>query len=195
MNMYGNKIISGRSTKLLSLMLITTGIFLLGWNIKVWSTPSIITDHIVRHEKKAAKHSSGTKILSRSAYNRIVNEDPFRASRRAYTAPVKARVVTQTARVAPVLRAPNLVLLGTVILDNGRAAMLSSVGGNSETISYKTGDTIGGFTIKEISEDSVILSRGDEQMYVSMNERAKAPGSAMTERVNPQSWQVRQIQR
>ncbi len=196
MNMYGNNIISGRNTKLLSIMLITTGVFLLGWNVKIWSTPSISTNFTQRHEKKNTKQTSGTRLLSRSAYNRIVTADPFRASRRAYSAPVKARVpVQQTARIAPVLRAPNLVLLGTVLLDNGRAAMLSNVGRDSETNSYKTGDTIGGFMIKEITKNSVLLTRGLDQLSVTMNDIADSTKDTPTVRFNTGGWQSTQRQR
>ncbi|MFQ5480086.1 MAG: type II secretion system protein N [Thermodesulfobacteriota bacterium] len=177
MNIYGDSIISGRKAKLLNIILILLGIALLGWNISIWTKPSVMHVTGQRHEKKAAEKTVKKGPLRRSAYNRIITEDLFRETRKPYTAKVQSAPVTAAVQKKAPIVAPNLTLLGTIILNNGNAAVISMKGQEDKTRSYRVGESIGGFKITEITEKEVFLSSGAVPLKVMMNDNVQArPG-------------------
>ncbi|MFQ5353312.1 MAG: hypothetical protein ACE5DR_00055 [Thermodesulfobacteriota bacterium] len=172
MNIYGNNLISGRNARLLNLMLISLGLFFIGWTISIWIAPSTVPSSGLRHKKEVSERYERQRLLRMSAYNNIVKNDLFMSTRRQYVPPPKHAPVKRAVRSAAPLKTPDIRLLGTVILDNGRAAVMSLQGMESETRSYKVGDTLGGFKINKITDNSVSLQRGAETLTVFMNEKA-----------------------
>lgn len=74
---------------------------------------------------------------------------------------------------------PEFVLYGTLITDTISLAYLedlkvprSTVGRGKRQISMKKGDTLSGFTLKEIEADKIVMVRGEEKMVVSLNDPA-----------------------
>jgi len=194
MNVYGGDFISGRNAKLLNIILIILGISLLGWNVRIWMKPSVVPSTYIGHEKKAAVKYVKKGPVRRTAYNRIVTEDLFRASRKPYAASATTVAVKKVVQSRVPVAAPKLKLLGTVILDNGKAAIISDIGPAQETKSYKVGENIGGFEITTITENSVILTRGTESLEIIMNDNSKSAAGAKrgwktTTRSLPQPWQ------
>ena len=177
MNIYGNNLISSRNTKLLNIMLITMGVFFLGWTLSIWMAPSTVSSSGVKLKKEMTGKYERLRLLRMSAYNTIAANDLFRATRKRYVAPPKATAVKKVVRTAAPLKTPNLRLFGTIILDDGRAAVMSIQGLESATKSYKVGETIGGFKINKITDNTVSLKRGTETLTVLMNEKAGSYGT------------------
>jgi hypothetical protein len=84
------------------------------------------------------------------------------------------------------LAKPEIFLYGTLLTDTTRIAYIedkkspqSTPGrGNRQTI-VKQGDVVGGFTIKNVETDKIVLVRGEEQMVVFLND-AKKTRTAVT---------------
>jgi hypothetical protein len=98
----------------------------------------------------------------------ITEQNLFHPSRKA---------VEETGNEQP-LPTPDIVLYGTLIMDNLTAAYVqdrkstsSTPGRENRQRLLKKGDTISGFVLKEVGEDRIVLVRGDERMIVSLNEK------------------------
>ncbi|MFQ5442184.1 MAG: hypothetical protein ACE5EB_05605 [Thermodesulfobacteriota bacterium] len=169
MNIYHDNLISGANAKFLNALLIAVIIFLLGWTVTIWMEPAAGPSPTAETPAKAPRNYGEKTLPGRSSYNLIVKKDLFRASRRKYVAPPKPRAVKRVVRKKPVLKAPSLTLLGTVILDDGKAAMMSFRGRENDAKFYRVGDKVGGFTIKKIDEKSVLLKRGKRTLKVLMS--------------------------
>jgi hypothetical protein len=75
---------------------------------------------------------------------------------------------------------PELVLFGTVISDDGSFAYIedkksprTTPGRGPRQSVVKKGDVVGGFILKEIRSDKILLSRGEETMVVNLLETGK----------------------
>lgn len=176
MNIYRDNLIPGADSKLLNALLIVLVIFLLAWTATIWMKPAAAPSLTAVRPEKAPRDYVGKKLPGRASYNLIAKKDLFRASRRAYVAPPKPKAVKKVVRKKPVLKAPSLTLLGTVILDDGKAAMMSFRGRENDAKFYKVGDKVGGFTIKKIDEESVLLKRGSQTLKVLMSRTDGARG-------------------
>jgi hypothetical protein len=82
---------------------------------------------------------------------------------------------------------PELVLYGTVISDGASIAYIedkkapkTSPGRGKRQSAVKKGDVLGGFVLKDIETDRIILSRGEEVMVVRLTEAGKQREGAMT---------------
>ncbi len=193
MNIYGDNLISGHKAKLLNIVLIILGIALLGWNISIWMTAPTVQTAGVKAEKKSAPRQVKKGHLRRTAYNKIVTEDLFRSTRRPYVAPITPKAPPKAVQSVAPLKAPNLTLLGTIILNKGNAAVISQKGKEDETRSYRVGESIAGFKITEITEKEVLLSRGNTPLRIVMNDNtqavpAKRRGWPSTTRSVSQRW-------
>lgn len=178
MNIYGNNFLSSRDARLLNILLISAGIFFLVWTLSIWISTSNVPSGVARQDKEMTPKYEKQRLLRMSAYNQISTKDLFSPTRTKYVAP-RTAVAKPVVRAAAPSKAPSLKLLGTVILDNGHAAVMSVQGMEDETRSYKEGESIGGFRIDTITDNSVSLSRGSERLVVLMNEKpGTTPGTA-----------------
>ncbi len=90
------------------------------------------------------------------------------------------RRVPQEKKSQQPLPRPELVLYGTVVSDDASVAFVedkksprTSAGRGKRQSVIKRGDTIGGFVLKEILTDRIVLSRGEESMTVHLIEAGK----------------------
>jgi len=176
MNIYGDTFATGRNARFLNFLLIVAGIALFAWTVSIWMEPAVVPYHTAARRAKAPSHSGVRRLSGRSSYNIIVNNDIFRASRKRYVAPPKPVAIRGTVRTIQPAQLPSLTLLGTVILDKSKAAIISLRGRENEAEFYKVGDTIGEFTIKKILKDSVLLKSGTQVLEVPLNRPNDAKG-------------------
>ncbi len=119
-------------------------------------------------EEKPAEHSppSPADYIIVSEENLFHPERKIPAEKKAEEAP---------------LPKPEIVLYGTLIADNTSLAYLedlksprSTLGRGRRQIVLKKGDTLSGFTLKEIDPDKIVMVRGEEKMVVHVLEPGKA---------------------
>jgi hypothetical protein len=83
---------------------------------------------------------------------------------------------------------PEFVLYGTLITDDLRLAYMedlkaprNSPGRGKRQTALKKGDTLSGFTLKEIEADRIIMARGEESLTVKvLGDTAKKERSVQT---------------
>jgi hypothetical protein len=90
--------------------------------------------------------------------------------------PVEKTQKAEGKAIVPVPR-PELVLHGTMIFDGLKIAYvedkktpLATTGQGTRPLVLKEGDPIGGFILKQITENMIILSNGEEQMALYLDE-------------------------
>jgi len=178
MNIYRETFIPGLSGKYLNLILIAIGIAFTAWIVSIWTGPVVPAYHSAA--RKAMRHSGNSlrKPVGSSSYKIIVNNDIFRASRKRHIA-AKAAAGQKSAvlQVRPSTPLPNLTLLGTIILQKKKTAIISLRGREDDAQFYKVGDTIGELRIEKISKDAVILKRGTEVLTVPLSRPNDAAGA------------------
>ncbi|MFI5305429.1 MAG: hypothetical protein ACHQYP_11635 [Nitrospiria bacterium] len=158
----------------LILVLIIAGFSILLVNI--WRNLPEVPTLAIKPIGRASSGSQAREILSASAYQMMVDNDVFRPSRQKYV-PIpkpKAKPKSQLALPAPPppKPVPKLALIGTVLLDDGEAAIIENMGSGRKTANYKLGDNIEGFIVKEIQKEMVLLDRDGESLKVIMNQSA-----------------------
>jgi type II secretory pathway component PulC len=116
---------------------------------------------------KAEKARPEMPLPARSEYDAIAENDLFRQSRQKYVAPPKPLPKPVVIQAPPPPPLPKLTLIGTVIRDDGKAAILDYAGKSSY---YRAGDDIKGFVIKDIRKDSVLLERAGDTLRVGMSQ-------------------------
>jgi len=169
MRIYGDTLVKGGQGRLLSALLISTALFLIAWNITIWMKPMSVPSTVVKGPASEVDGPGERELPNMRSYDVIVNKDVFNASRKKYVAPRKPKARKRVVRKAATVRTPRLTLLGTVILDDGKAAMISFQGRENDAKFYKVGDKIDGYTIKKIDQDSVLLKSGKRTLKVEMN--------------------------
>jgi hypothetical protein len=184
--MHGLKYIF-RNINLLNIMLIAViiilanHIFLPMFNKSVtYKLPAgkkIISD---KDEKPAESH-----VTSPSDYTIIAEENLFHPDRK----------IPAEKKAEQPLPKPEFVLYGTLITDDMRLAYLedlkephSSPGRGRRQTVLKIGDTISGFTVKEIDTEKVVVVRGEERIVVPINDPSQP--KARTATTMPSSGQV-----
>jgi len=191
LNIYGGTLISGKNARALNILLIVTGIALFALTVSVWMRPSLAPYN--GHARSVREHGAGGahRPLGRTAYNIVVNNDIFRASRKRYVAPKEALPVRNTARAGRLTQLPGLTLLGTVILHESTAAIISLRGKENDANLYMLGDTIEGFTIKRIDKDSVLLGNGTQVLTLPLS----PPNETAAKGATPRSGSYRRYGR
>lgn len=116
-----------------------------------------------------------------SNYNVIGEKNLFRAERREWTPPPKSEQ-GQDNKDTPKPPPPQLTLYGTIVYgDDVRVAIIKGGGGRGgageERMSYRLGDVISGYSIKDIKEDKVMLARGDDVMELKLREGKSRPAA------------------
>jgi hypothetical protein len=88
---------------------------------------------------------------------------------------------------------PDFVLFGTLITGGARLAYLedlkaprSTAGRGKRQIALKEGDTLSGFTLKEIEADKIVMVRGDETVTIPVNPRDRNVAAVETTAAAPQ---------
>lgn len=168
-----------RPQRLLNAVFAASAVGLLIWLLLIWIEP--LTPSI--DGGKAAPppdNSAGTKAVKTPSYSIIVEKDLFSPVRHKYSPPPPKPVVAAPppppppppARKAP----PRLTLLGTVILDDGEAAIMEFAGSAQKGEYYRVGDMIEEFQVKEIRKETVVLER-DDGVVLRVAMSSSSPGS------------------
>jgi len=97
-------------------------------------------------------------------------------------------------KVEQPLPKPDFVLFGTLITGGTSLAYLedlkaprNTAGRGKRQIALKKGDTLSGFTLKEIEADKIVMVRGDETITIPVNPRDRnVPTTATTAAATPQ---------
>ena len=117
----------------------------------------------------ASEKTSQPQTPSIAEYAVISEENLFHPER---------RIPPEKKEAAP-LPKPDFVLFGTLISDDLRLAYLedlkaprSTAGRGKRHTALKKGDTMSGFTLKEIEADKIVMVRGEEKIIVSINDTA-----------------------
>ena len=151
----------------------------------------------VKHEKTgplAEKKLDPSKTPSPLEYTVIAEQNLFHPER-------KIPVDIEEAQPLP---KPEFVLYGTLISEDTNAAYmedkkspLSSPGRGKRQTTLKLGESMSGFTLKELSDDRVIMARGEERLTVYLIDPQKpkervvtAPASSTVDQGNKSGAQV-----
>lgn len=135
--------------------------------LKVLWQPVYVRENASAPAPKVEKKSAQRQLPARSEYDVIAENDLFRQSRHKYAAPPKPLPKPVVVPAAPPKPPPKLTLIGTVIRDEGKAAIMDYAGKSSY---YRAGDDIEGFVVKDIRKDSVLLEREGETLWVGMSQ-------------------------
>ncbi len=174
MRIYNQGLTSGLNGWLVNAVLIGAGVLFAAWTVNIWLSPgpSPMTQG-VRHETRTARPARLVRPGA-SSYSIVASKDIFSASRTSGAGGTTSR---KRLPGSTLVKAPDLTLLGTVILDDGRAAIISARGMEKEARTYKKGDRIGGIVIKEINSDYVTLDSGGQILRVPMSKPAASGAS------------------
>ncbi len=164
------------NTRLLNALLAGVGVIFLAWTVSIWVRPEPVLRSVVQGAGAAPQRRVVRRPKRVLSYSIIARRDPFRASRSRYAAPVRSGGAGPVVSARTPLKAPNLTLLGTVILDNARAAIIGFRGMEKDASYYRKGETIGGYTITRINRDSVLLENGNEVLSVPLSKPVEAGG-------------------
>lgn len=135
----------------INILLIITVIILSLLLLRVWMEPvEIPVIAKVAKERVAVEH--GTPLRPPSYYNVIVAKDLFNPFRQGAAAQSQL-----SAKPLPTMQPGDLTLVGTILLADKKLAIIDIKSSKQEPRSYSVGDTIGGFVIKDITEDKVVL--------------------------------------
>jgi type II secretory pathway component PulC len=168
LNIYQKIILIKTQGSRLNILLISTIVFFFVWLVALWVQPGRIPSFEAESQGQMPGIFTEKKIPVISTYNVIVDKDIFSSSRRKFTAHADSKSAKRT-----IPKAPSLILLGTVILDDYRAAMISYKNSKESAKYYQVGNSIEGFVIKNITKDSVLIRRGNETITVEMNQQKK----------------------
>jgi type II secretory pathway component PulC len=152
-------------------------------------------------EKKAIKYKSISSVLRSDEsgentkrlaspgqppadYLLIAENNPFHPER---IIPVEEKTKAQ-----PPLPKPEFILYGTLITDDikiayisDEKASISTAGRGKRQIPLRLGETLSGFTLKEVENDKVLMERGDERLYVHIYDPLKAKSRHLTSSTMP----------
>jgi hypothetical protein len=159
-----------RNINLLNILLIVTAVSFAGY----WLSPLLAAK--IKYALPVAKKSAEVKgeekasqpqVPSVTEYALISEENLFHPER---------KIPVEKKEEAP-LPKPDFVLFGTLITDDLKLAYLedlkaprSSAGRGKRQVALKKGDTMSGFTLKEIETDKIVMVRGEEKMIVPVND-------------------------
>lgn len=135
-------------------------------NIKSDYTLPAAKKTVEKTEEKAAAFQSP----SIAEYTLIAEQNPFHPDR---------KIPVEKTADAP-LPKPDFVLYGTMITDSVSIAYIEDMKAPSSTpgrgkrqTALKKGDTMAGFTLKDIETDKIVMARGEEQLIVHLNDPQK----------------------
>lgn len=154
----------------LKAVLAAAALFLSVWIIRIWWSPLPVPEK-EEGRVNAYKTYAGRVLPEPSFYNVVVEKDIF-TSARARMKPKPAVKVVKPEPPSPVVETrkppPRLSLIGTVLFDDGEAALIDYPGMGRPAY-YRAGDEIEGFVITTINKDYVVLEREGEVLKVAMS--------------------------
>lgn len=150
-------------------------IFSIAWTVHVWTRP--VLDGPMEDAVSGARRSAveAASVPEKKDYSILDSKDPF-GPLRVKVAAVKPKTLAPPPVALPLppppppppKPVPKFVLVGTVILGSNSKAVITYPGGARE--SYKTGEAVEGFVIKQIKSDSVLLERDGQVIRVFITE-------------------------
>jgi hypothetical protein len=149
-----------------------TGALLFAFNI-FFPSIEITSGFALPSVKKSVVETEETgmeiRIPSITEYAKIPEENLFHPERKI---PVEKKADQQQ----PPLPKPEFVLYGTLITDGLRLAYIedlkaprNSPGRGKRQTALKKGDSLSGFTVKEIEADRIVMTRGEESVDVKVS--------------------------
>lgn len=176
-----------RKERVVNALLAASAAFFAVWSLLIWVSPvetPADAGHILRVKDRVG--SSYMRVLPASSYMVIVEKDVFRPARQMYVPPKpKPKVAPPPPPPPPRRPPPRLTLIGTVLLDDGEAAIMDNAGTSQKGGFYKVGDVIEEFVIKNIRKDFVILKRDGETLKVVMSISAQQPNKVENNEAPP----------
>jgi hypothetical protein len=161
-----------RNINLLNIILITSIIILANYTVLPMFNMNI------RYTLPAGKKTIGdtdekpadSHIPSLTDYTMIAEENLFHPERK----------IPAEKKAEQPLPKPDFVLYGTLITDDIRLAYLedrkapyATPGRGKRQTVLRLGDTMSGFTVKEIDIDKIVMARGEERIEVNVSDPAK----------------------
>lgn len=166
-------------SSVLSAFLVTALFAALAWLFLIWKEPLVALPRAEGAFGQKPVRASVNKAAAKSeAYRASSERDIFRpVLPRAVERPKKAKKTEPLPPPPPPVKPPppRLALIGTIILDDREAAIIDYAGSGQKG-TYRVGDDIEGFVIKEIRKDWVLLDRDGEAMRVFMSQSSGAGG-------------------
>lgn len=115
-------------------------------------------------------------------YNVITEKNLFHPTRKI---PSETKEEQQTVR-------PDIILYGTLIMDNKRVAYVedkknnySTPGRGQRQITVNEGEMIAGYKLTKVNADSILLVRGDDKITVTLRaQKERKPGEADTNKIS-----------
>lgn len=133
--------------------------------------PKPLSENLRLNESEEVREKKPISLPSTDLFL-IAENNPFHPER---IIPVEKKME------APPLPKPEFVLYGTLITDDIKVAYLSdekasisTAGRGKRQIPLRPGETLSGFTLKEIEDDKVLMMRGDEKLYVYLYDSSKS---------------------
>ena len=165
-----------RSINLINIMLAAAVIFFADYmvlpffNMGVRFTPPAI-GRTASQDSAPAEKPAEDKTPSPSDYVIVAEQNVFHPERR----------IPPLAAEAQPLPKPDFVLYGTLMSSDVKVAYMedkkspqSTPGREKRQTPLRIGDTMSGFTLKEIEKDHVVMSRGEEKIVVSLEDSQHA---------------------
>ena len=144
------------------LLLLIIGVLGVKFYNTVTSTTEIPSEASIKGVQKIGREiPSENRNINENEFNKIADLDLFRPSR---SAPAEEAKKSET---APMKDPPKL--FGTVILESSRTAILEDPETKTTKV-YRLGDMILGYTISEITESKVVLTRDGDDVEVKLRD-------------------------
>ncbi|MBI5454588.1 MAG: hypothetical protein HY956_08180 [Deltaproteobacteria bacterium] len=161
--------LTGKGRMLLKPALVFASLASMVFIYSVWARPLELSGARI----KAAPRGAGgaMKAVSRAESDVIAEKDLFSPARKRYEAPKTVKAEPPPPPPPPPKPPPpRLKLAGTVLLNDGEAALIEYLGaGQSPPGYYRVGDSIEGFVVREIGKGLVLLERDGETLKVNMS--------------------------
>lgn len=157
--------------RFLNTLLFASAVFLCVRLYHIWTEPLLTEADRYGKGPSALREDKPQKAFEEASYGVIVEKDIFSPTRRKYAPPPPPRPQPPRPQIVlpppppPKRPPPKLSLTGTVLLNDGEAALLEYGGKSSH---YMLGDNIEGFIVTDIRKDSVVLERDGEALKVEM---------------------------
>lgn len=166
-----------------ALLVVNHAIFpFMNTNIRYALSPS--KKHAEAKKEKSSEHNSP----SLADYVIVAEQNLFSPERKI---PVEKKEEQQP------LPKPEIVLYGTLISGDSRLAYLedlkapqSTAGRGKRQIVLREGDTLGGFTLKEIEPDKIVMVRGEEKIISNVHNTQRVKTKGVGQEAHSQSPQV-----
>ncbi|MEW6569615.1 MAG: hypothetical protein AB1390_00350 [Nitrospirota bacterium] len=144
-----------------------------------------VLDIKVKYASPAAKQNNADRqdipeqvdIPSLQEYVNIAEENLFHPTRQIPVEKVEEQPLPK----------PEFVLYGTLITDDVSLAYLedlksplSTPGRGKRQVSLRTGETLSGFTLRQVEAEKVVMVRGEEQMIVLLDDPSRRKAREMT---------------